>query len=96
MPPRKETCLRHPPAPWVAWTLPLTPGHTTSRGFQQVWSPNPPLFCSPVQLGDKDESEGQRVMSTVRAKTVCVCVCMYMYVCMNVNPSCVYNRMTHV
>ena len=57
-----------------------------------------PLFCSPVQLGDKDESEGWRVVSAVRAKTVCVCVCVYVHANVHARKSilCVSDRMIHV
>lgn len=48
-----------------------------------------PLFCSPVQLGNEDESEGCRVVMAVRVKVACMwCVyvgggCLYIHACVH-------------
>lgn len=40
-----------------------------------------PLVYSTVQLGNKDESEGWRVVIAMRAKAVYECVCMRAHKC---------------
>lgn len=88
----EQTCRRHIPAPQMAWALLLAPAHEVPTANQQ--------HESPVQLGNKDESEGCRVVLAMRVKIIsmwcvfwgrvgCLCLNIYMHVYMHINVSCI-------